>query len=819
MRVLLTDIRYAVRQLKHTPAFALFASLSLAIGIGGNAAVFSVLDALFLRAPAAVAEPSRLVEVNRTFGSQRFGNQSYPNYADYRDRNQVFDGLAAYKPTSEPFGLSTGDLVDRVNGSSVSGNYFAVLGTRMFLGRGFNADEDRLNAPLPVTVITYGLWQTHFAGDRHVIGRTVRLNNRPFTIVGVTPPGFHGHTMATTDLWIPLSARVIALSSGNDTEATAPISSSRRGVWLLAVGRLKAGVSIEQARSDMTRIARDLEREYPDDNRGVGVALSRALIVPAQVAPIAGVFLALLFALVGLVLLIAVVNVTGMMLTRGAGRTREVAVRLALGGSRNRVIALLLTEPLLIAAIGSAVGVALSYGLIRILRAVIPVLPISVAIDVQIDWRVVIFSVLLAFVVGICCGLVPAYQSSDVDLSSAIKPDGHAKWRRLRLQHTFIVAQVAMSVLLVVVGLLLFRSLRNVDSIDPGFDIRHLDAVTIDLRLGGYSPTRRERFWNELLARVGQVANVERAALSQMIPLTTEAWSNGPVRPAGTAFDIRSAVFPDWNAVSPAYFTTTRIPIVRGRAFTTEDRSNSPAVIIINETLARRLWAGQDPVGQPVIHRHGPPPGADRILQVVGVAKDTKYSTLGEAPQPYVYMPLAQRSSDAPADTSLLVRTNGGSALAGILGVLQDIDRDLPIVRAGRLPELAAFSLLPHRAVTWLAASVGAIGLLLAAIGLYGVSAYNVTRRTREIGIRIAVGAATGQVMRLVIGGTAALTAIGAGIGLLLAAAGGRLLSVFLYGIGPLDAASFAGGALLLTIAAVVASIGPARRMSIRWSR
>jgi predicted permease len=806
------DLDHAARRLRQTPAFTIVAALSLAIGIAGNAAVFSIADALFLRAPRAVSDPDRLVEVGRTFGSQRFGNQSYPNYVDLRDRNRVFEGLAAYRNVAQAFGFAAGDDADRVDGISVSGNYFSVLGTRMFLGRGFRPDEDRPQAPEAVVVISHRLWQTHLHGDPDAIGRTIRLNNRPFTIVGVAPQGFTGHTIATADLWIPLSARTIALGTGADGAAVQAFF-ARGGVWLMSIGRLEPGVTLAQARSDLTRIARDLEREYPDDDKGAGVAVAAARAVPAQIAPIAAAFLAALFALVGLVLLIACANVAGMMLTRAVTRTREIAVRLALGASRGRVVRLLLIESLLLALLGSAVGVALSHVFVRGLRMIVPALPVSIAVDLRVDWRVVLFSVLLSIAVGVVCGIFPARESGATDLTASMKAEGTSRWPRLRLQHAFVIAQVAMSVLLLVVALLLSRSLANADAIDPGFDLPHLEATTIDLRLGNYTPQQADRFREELLTRVTRLPHVDDAALSQIVPLSSEAIGLGPLYRPGTSFNFNSAVFPDWNAVSPSYFSTMRMPIVRGRAFDDRDRREGSAVVIVNETLARRLWPGQEPVGQSVIHRSGPLRGStDRLLTVVGVARDAKYSTLGEDAQPYAYIPLSQQGMDVPQGLSLLVHTADGTAVSAVRAVLQDMDPNLPVVRSGRLPDLAAFSLLPHRATTWLAGAVGVIGLLLATLGLYGVTAYHASRRTREIGVRIAVGAQSRQVLQMMMGRALRLAGIGAVIGLLLATGTARVLGSFLYDIGPLDPASFAGGALLLTIAAVAASVGPARR-------
>lgn len=801
---LIQDARYASRQLRRNPLFALTAALSLAIGVAANAAIFSLADALFLRTIPGIAEPDRLVEVGRTFRTQTFGNMSYPNYLDFRDRNTVFQELAAYQLISRAFGLGTSEGAERVDGSRVSGNYFAVLGVTMPLGRALEPSDERRGAE-PVVVLTDRLWRTRFDGDPAIVGRPIHLNGQLVTIVGVAPEHFTGHNIAGTDLWIPLTLG--SYEAGDETA-----EASRGSVWLLAMGRLKPGVSIEQARAQMRQIARDLESEYPEANNGNGVALSPWRAVPNQVAGLAGGFLAILFALVGVILLIACTNVGGMLLARGVTRAREIAVRLAVGAARSRIVRLLVIESVLLGVAGSVIGVAFAEAFIRLLRSLTPTLPVPLIVDFRLDWRVIAFSVVVSVAAGVLCGLLPALEAARTDLAAAVRPDGPAKGpRRALLRHSFVVAQVAMSVLLVVTAMLLGRSLLNAKNLSPGFAVENVEVTSLNLRLAGYDDTRGSIFVNELVARLERMPNIEAATASMVVPRTTEAIGLGPVWLGGTPFDGRNALFPEWNGVTPEYFTTLTIPIVAGRAFTATDRAGSPAVIIVNETLARRFWPDDDPIGQTLMQRSGGPgiEGRDIARQVIGVAQDATYRSLGEAPQPAAYLPLEQAYWPG---LSIVVRTNGQSALATVRALIAEMDPYLPIVQAGTFSDRTAFALLPYRAAAWVAASAGAVGLLLASIGLYSVTAFSASRRTREIGIRVALGATRGQVIRQIVRQSMALALTGAMIGLILAALGAQLLTHLLLGIRPLDPASFLGAAALLAALALTASLVPARR-------
>jgi len=797
---LVRDLRYAVRALRRAPLFTLTAVVSLGIGIAGNAAIFSVADALFVRGVSGIRDASALVEVaGREEGVPGLENLSYPNYADLRDRNTVFDGLAAVQLRGQPFGVSSDAIAESVHGMVVSGNYFDVLGLRMSLGRGLRPDDDRVGAANPVVVISNRLWRRLFQSDPYIVGRSIRVNNQPVTIVGVGPPGFIGHNIATSDLWIPVTLRPV-LNPGDRRLLT-----MRNGSWLIALGRVKAHVSFEQARSDMDRIARDLEREYPSENRNRRVAVSPWGPLPSGgVRDSAQGFVVILFALVALILLIACTNVGGMLLARGAMREREVALRLAIGAARAQVVRMLIKESALLAGAGCILGIAGAAGLIQILRQALPIaLPLSVSIAFSLDERVVAFSSVLSIIAALTCGLLPAMHTARADLVPSIGTDRAARgFRRMRMRQLSVVAQAAMSLLLVVVALLLARSLANAARIDPGFSAENVEVTRTDLRLGGYDETRGSTFANALVSRVERLPGVASAAWSRVLPLLGEGVGLGTIRLPGASQEqsIRS----DWNAITPRYFETLGIPLLRGRVFTANDTAGSMRVAIVNETLAKRAWPLEDPIGQTLIST-----GTDgeQILQVVGVARDAKYRTLGEAPRGFIYVPLAQFYQP---DLSLLVRTDGYSTLNEIRRAIRELDPGVPVVQAVTLSDLTAFNLVPHRIAGWTAASVALIGLLLAAIGIYGIAAYSVTQRTREIGIRLALGALRRNVLAMVVRQSLSVVVVGGVIGLVAATLGSRLLSTLLYGVQPVDPLSFAVATLLLATTAILATVIPA---------
>jgi predicted permease len=799
----LQDVGYAFRGLRRSPLFALIAVLSLGIGIAGNAVVFNFADAYLFRNRPGIAGPERLAEVGRidsgegtgVYGGDGFDTFSYPNYLDYRERQTSFEALAAYHTGPyATFGLGSSDDALRVPGAYVSANYFTVLGVPIALGRGFLPEEEQLRSPRAVAVIGDRLWRTHFAGDPDVLRRPVYLNGRPFTIVGVTGPSFTGYSIDDQQLWVPITG----YPDGGDLGRAA----LRGRQWLMGIGRLARGVTMEQARAEMAQIGRDLQREYPDDNQRHGVGVEPAGVVPVVGRSILARFQGLLFALVGLVLMIACFNVTGMLLARGVARGSELRVRLALGAARHRIVRLLVFESVLVSAAGAVVGLAAGWAAIRLLAALIPLLKFDISFDLGIDWRVVAFSIVLAVIAGLVCGIAPARAATRFDLAATIIRDGTGSTHRLRARSIVVVAQVALSVLLAVCALLFGRSLRNAGAIDPGFAIDGVEVVGLNLRLGGYDDVRGPALAEALMARIESLPGLEAAASARVVPLTGEREGGRCWLP--DEYGPERAIDASQNIVTPGYFRTIGVPFLAGRNFHISDRAGAPAVAIVNETLARRAWPRESAVGKRLVIGSG-----RRPIEIVGVVRDAKYRTIGERPTPFFYVPAAQRYETI---MWVLMRPTGPSLVPQVRALVRELDPNLPIVQSSTLADMSAFTLFPQRLAAWLAAIAGTIGVLLAALGVYGIAAYNASQRTREIGIRVALGAMRVQILRLIVGQAGRLAAVGIALGLIAAALVTRLLESMLYGVRPLDAISFAGGAVVFGALALIASLIPASR-------
>jgi predicted permease len=655
--------------------------------------------------------------------------------------------------------------------------------------------DERLENPSAVVVISHRLWQTQFDGAADIVGRTVRLNGRPFSIVGVADAAFAGYGLEDQRLWVPITA----YPDGDDLRRIA----QRGRQWLMGIGRLKPGVSLEQAGAELGRIGRDLEREFPDDNRRHGVGVDTVGTMPVDARPIVSRFVGLLFALVGLVLLIACFNAAGMLLARGVARAPELGIRLALGAERRRVIRLLVFESLIISLAGAVVGIALAWGAIDLVVGAIPYMPnLSVSVELGIDWRVTLFSFVLATATGLASGVTPAWTATRLDLASTIGRDRIGSAPRLRARSLFVVAQVALSVLLVVCALLLGRSIRNAARIDPGFRVDGLEVVGLDLRLGGYDEARGRILIEELMSRIERLPGLEAAASARVVPLTREREGGRFWLPGEEGAE--RAIDGSQNIVTSGFFRTLGLRLLDGRNFEASDRAGAPSVAIVNETLARQAWPGQSAVGKRILVGRSRYP-----IAVIGVVQDAKYRTIGEGPMPFFYVPSAQRYEPV---TWILMRPTGPSMVPPVRALIRELDRNLPVRQTSTLSEMTAFTLFPQRLVTWLTMIVAATGVFLATLGVYGIAAYNASLRTREIGIRVALGAVHGQAVRLILGQTGRLALAGIAIGLAGAALVTRLLEGLLYGVQPLDPVSFAGGAILFGTLALVASLIPARR-------
>lgn len=799
----LQDVRYAVRVLRQSPLFTITAALSLAIGIGANTTIFSVASAMLLRPLPGLSHPARLVDVGRTQDGRGFDTVSYPNYQDLRQRTTTLQGIYAYRVEPQPMSLATGGDAERVYGAIVTANYFTVLGVRPQFGRLLQDSDDASDGSHPVVVLSHDIWTRKFGANPAIAGQVIAINGHPFMIAGVAPAGFQGTTMLRADVWVPMSALSAAVPRMNPD-----IFKQRASVWLALGARLKDGVSIQQANAEIRTIGAALEQEHPEANRGKGFVVEKSALIPGQISMVAG-FMGLLMAIVGLVLLIACVNVAGMLLARGVARRREIAVRVAIGAGRARMVRQLLTETTMLFLAGGAIGLLLTKWLTALLLALIPSLPVPVGLDIGVDWRVAAFASVLSLAAALLSGLAPALQASRSDLVPALKTEGLGSGpsSRLRLRNAFVIGQVTMSLMLVIVAGLFLRALQHAAAIQPGFDEQRVDVVRLDLSLAGYREPTGRSFIREILDRTRALPGVESATLSVDLPLDGGRMGFGGLKvpgktpPHGESFDA------DWNIVEPGFFETLKLPLIRGRDFTSADSSSSQAVAIVNEAFARQVWPGEDAIGKQMVAGDNDGP---RTLTIVGIASNARLIWLTGNVDPYIYVPFAQRYS---ARVALLVRTTDGhSAIPQVRELLRSASPNLPITEAMPLSSVTAIGLVPQRIAASVAGSLGVVGLLLAAIGIYGVTAYAVSRRTREIGIRIALGADGGAVMRLILRQGLVLAAIGVGIGIVIAAAGSKLLESLLFGVRGLDPVTFGGACLLFALVTLVASYVPARR-------
>jgi predicted permease len=596
------------------------------------------------------------------------------------------------------------------------------------------------------------------------------------------------------------------------------IFTNRAGGWLVMGGRLRPGVSVRTAAAEADAIGRDLQHEYPDQagNRGLRVLPSSA--VPGNRSTVA-VFVVLLVGIVSLVLLVACANISGVLLARAAARRREIAVRLTLGAGRARLVRQLLMETTMLFILGGAIGLALARGMTTLVVAWLPSLPFPVSVPLALDGRAIAFTTSLSLIAAVASGLVPALQASKAELVDALKDDVQWPSRRTRLRHAFVVAQVALSLVLVVAAGLFVRALERAGSVDPGFDPRSVELATLDLSMAGYTDTTGPRFWRDLIEQVRRLPDVQAATIARVLPGGFEGIGLGGVTVPGLALPNGERFFwPSWNIVEPGYFATLRISLVAGRDFNAADRAGAQPVAIVGERVARQLWPGQNATGkylsQQIIGPRGPT-GATQALVVVGVARDVKSSSLVDGlAESFIYLPLQQHySAHMTANMTIAARTAHGRRIADEIRTLAaSMNPNLPIITSQTLEESVALGQLPQRVAASVSGSLGLVGLLLASIGIYGVTAYAVTRRMRELGIRIALGATGADIVRMVLRQGLTLIVVGCALGLGLGAAVGRLLTGFLFGVPPLDPLTFSGAAALFAAIGLAACYGPARR-------
>ena len=790
------DVRFAFRMLVKQPAIALIAIATLALGIGANTAMFSFVNALLLRPLDGVARPDELVQIGRQYPDKSYvSDSSYPDFLDFRAGSTTLGGIAAMTPTS--FHLSAAGATERVEGERVSGDYFDVLGATAVAGRLLSPADD-LETAEPVAVISTRLWRRRFGGAANISATTIKLDGHDFTVIGVAGEQFTGVTIgAPRDVWVPLAA----LYRLNPTMVTR--FTQRQASWLEMFGRLAPGATLEQARAELSAIAGRLEQTYPDTNRRVAAAVHPGLGRDVEIQNQVRRFAFLPFTAVAIVLLIACANVAGLLLARAAARRKEIATRLALGAGRIRIIRQLLTESLALAFAGGAAGLLVGTWLTSWLRSLLPerYLFLSFNLDFGIDWRVFAFTLAAATATGILFGLVPALHASRPDVIANVKdPQAFSRRRGPGLRGALVVAEVALSLILLVAATLCIRTLRNTTAIDTGYEAARVLTGRIDLPRQTYIEPRGRLFQQQLVERVQALPGVNAAGFAITLPLNDGRWEDA-VRRQGDP--TRFQTFQ--NVVSPRYFDAMSIPLLLGRQFTVSDDERSPRVAILNQTLARIMWPGENPLGKRLTFKGAP-------VEVVGMVRDIKGRNLFESPGPMLYLPLWQQYQP---NVVLHVQAAAGPAARLIPAVGAEVaalDKDLPLYAVKTLDEHVTATLTPQRLLAYLVTGFGVLALVLAAIGLYALLAYTVSERTQEIGIRMALGAQKRDVMRLFIGWGIKLAIAGIAVGLAGAAGLTRLMKSLLFGVSPLDPLTLTTMPVLLFAAALLACWIPAYR-------
>jgi macrolide transport system ATP-binding/permease protein len=799
---MIADLRYAARQLAKNPLFTSVVVITLALGIGLNAAVFSVIDALLLRPLPGARAPSELVQVYRTYHhDQMFGSNSVPHYMDVRDRTKdVFTDVATW--TFSPMNLSAAGQTRRVFAAMVSANYFSVAGVNAARGRTFVPAEDSGRNAHPVVVLGWNAWRGLFGGDTGIVGRGLILNGQSYTVIGVAPPEFRGMLpVVAPELYVPLM-------QFDQVRPGLAYQFERRGSNFMDMfARLKPGVSIAQARDRMKPLAAHLREEHPDEYKDSEINLvleSEAGVHPMFKSAEVGLS-SVVMAVVAILLLIACVNVANLFLARARDRAREMAIRLSLGARRSRLIRQLLTESMLFAVASGIIGVGIAWWVIGFANRVSLPISIDFTADLRLSPVVLLFTVGVSLATGALFGLMPALQATSPSLIPALKGEAPAGRTRSRASRGLVVAQMALSIVLLVCAGLFLRDLKTATSVNKGFISDNLLIADVDPGLQGYTRARTEDFYRQLAERLRSLPGVRAVGFTDQVPLGLgENDSDAEIPGYTPAANENMAV--QNSAVAPGYFEAMGIPFLAGHGFTPQNDSAAPGVIVVNQRVVDRFWPGQDPIGRIVKIR-----GRDHT--VIGVVPTGKYQRLGEAPTAFVFLAQAQHWNSG---MSVLVRTAGDPAAFAPLLVAQvaALDGNLPVSDVRTMNDHLAIALLPPRIAGAALGLFGLLGLLLASVGMYGVMAYSVSQRTREIGIRMAIGAATGDVVTLVMRQGLTLVLIGTGIGLASALAASRLLRGILYAGSVVDPVTFALVPVVLIAVAALASWIPARRAS-----
>ena len=817
MTGLFQDVRYALRHLRKSPGFTAVAVLTLGLGIGLNSAIFTLFDALTLR-PLPISDPDAVVNVYQRIQDEAgsYRSFSYPEYVALRQSNAVFSGLIAYSWMPAEIVTSTRSTVDgaeEAHGLLVTANYFPLLGGEAALGRTFLTEEDESHGAQPVMVLSHGFWEEHFTSDRSIVGKSVKLNGTLMTVVGVASAGFFGTEPQTPDFWVPMMMQALLMPRDERLN-------DRRSFWLDVVARLKPGVSRKQAQAGMDALINRIAPDYLGTNQKASIDLvAGSLLARPDVRGEVDSLAFLVMASVAMILLIACANVANLSLARSAVRQKEIDVRLSLGASRGRVVQQLLTESLLVALLSGVAGLLsarwLPGAIISLLR---PQHEQPISVPLVLDIPVLGYTLLLSVGTAIVFGLIPALRASRTNPNWASKGEITTLGQgggRLRIHSVLVGTEISVCLVLLLGAGLLARALGRAQTVDPGFDMKHVLALSMDLNLHGYDNERTAEFHRHLIEQLQALPGVKAVSVASLAPLggvsraapVTAAGSNGPVGASETSVGY-------W-VVSPNYFGTLSIPIVQGRSFGLRDTGQGTPVAIINEAMARQFWPGQDPVGKRL--RPGPP--SVPFTEVVGVVKNTRGARLWEADQPYVYLPLLQNNTKGPAiqteqlGMKILIRTDGNPD--DISAIVPRVVRTLdPNVQgsAATLGKSAERWVWFSQVGAMLSSSLGILGLFLASLGIYGLMSYSVAQRTHELGIRIALGANRSDILKLILGQGLRISLVGLVVGLAIALGVTRVIAAMLYGVKPTDPVTFGGVSVLLTAVALLASYLPARR-------
>ncbi|HKV35461.1 MAG TPA: ABC transporter permease [Pyrinomonadaceae bacterium] len=805
---MLKDINYGLRKLLKSPGVTLVAVVTLALGIGANTAIFSGVNA-FLMKPLPVPRPNELIRPLEVAEDKELNDEmSYPDFADYRAQSTT---LALAAEDMVPVAIDTENQNDVIWGQVVSANYFDVVQVSPILGRTFAPDEDKIVGGSPVLVLGHNLWQRRFGSDASIVGKKVRLNNRQYEVIGVAPESFTGTKFALAmDFWTPISM-------AEELRRSPKLLEDRGSHWMNVIGRIKPGVTLDQASAELSGIATRLNEAYPN-NRASGTQALVMTETDGRFEDLGSTFKsggAIAMAIVGLILLIACANVANLMLARAAARRKEIGIRLALGASRTRLIRQLLTESMLLSILGGGLGLLFAVWVTKLMDGFVPVLEYTIIKDFfALDSRALMFTLVVSLATGLIFGLAPALQASNPAVVPVLKglPEVQRGRRglfaRFTLRNVLVVSQVALSLMVLVCGGLFIKSFRKAQTMDPGFNNPNGLIVTLSPQLVGYDNEQTRNFYKQLVERTRNLPGVEFAGMARLMPLGDSSNSNGPVLKEGETLPRgRSGRTIMTNVIGPGYFNTMQIPFVEGRDFDDRDQPKTQAVVVINQRMAEMLWPGESAVGKRFFI------GTENrdAYEVVGVVKTGKYRSLAEEPRPYIYYSMTQFR---PGNMALVVRSgvDPRGLVGAIRGEVQALDRNVPISAVKTMNEHLTYALWAPNMAASFSLAFGVLAVLLSAVGLYSVMAYVVSQRTREVGIRMALGAERSHVMKMITKQGMWLAGVGVVIGLLLALGLVRVVSALLIGVNGYDVGIFVIVSLLLATVALLACYLPARR-------